>query len=165
MSPSPELIDAAKALGLFNAQGDFDSTWFEHAFDRLQRILSNPTQRDALLSLLDRVAPPATISGLPAGEKWHPLLGTQTRGNAYVTVKPVSGGVVLGLAGEVHGDAGGGPGSRARPGGFGHGAPAHRPRADSGRRDHSAAGADPRSGQRRPWQRRGGAGREGTATR
>ncbi|HEX5354827.1 MAG TPA: DUF6603 domain-containing protein [Aquabacterium sp.] len=108
MSLSPELIDAAKALGLFNAQGDFDSTWFEHAFDRLQRILSNPTQRDALLSLLDRVVPPAAISGLPAGEKWHPLLGTQTRGNAYVTVKPVSGGVVLGLAGEVHGEAAGG---------------------------------------------------------
>ncbi len=32
MSLSPELTDAAKALGLFNAQGDFDSTWFEHAF-------------------------------------------------------------------------------------------------------------------------------------
>ena len=115
MSLSPELTDAAKALGLFNAQGDFDSTWFEHAFERLQRILSNPTQRDALLSLLDKLAPPEAITGLPAGEKWHPLLGAQTRGNAYVTVKPVSGGAVLGVAGQVHGEAGGGkPGAALR---------------------------------------------------
>lgn len=115
MSLSPELTDAAKALGLFNAQGDFDSTWFEHAFERLQRILSNPTQRDALLSLLDKLAPPEAITGLPAGEKWHPLLGTQARGNAYVTVKPVSGGAVLGVAGQVHGEAAGGkPGAALR---------------------------------------------------
>jgi len=115
MSLSPELTDAAKALGLFNAQGDFDSTWFEHAFERLQRILSNPTQRDALLSLLDKLAPPAPMAGLPPGEKWHPLLGTQPRGNAYVTVRPVSGGVVLGVAGEVHGEAADGtPGASLR---------------------------------------------------
>ena len=105
---SPELLDAAKAIGLLDANGNFDSAWFEHAFDRAQTILSNPQQRAALLSMFDRLAPPRNPPGTPANEKWHPLLGEQPRGNAYITVRNSGGTAVLGVAGEVHGAAAGG---------------------------------------------------------
>ena len=105
----PALLDAAKAIGLLKGNGDFDSSWFEHVFERATSILSNPVQRNALLAMLDRLAPPQNPPGLAAGEKWHPLLGDQPQGNAYLTVRNSAGGAVIGLAGEVQGGPAGGP--------------------------------------------------------
>ncbi len=106
---NPELLDAAKAIGLVKENGDFDSAWFEHVFERATSILSNPPQRKALFSMLDRLAPPRNPPGTPANEKWHPLLGEQPQGNAYFTVKTVGSDAIVGLAGEVHGGPDGGP--------------------------------------------------------
>ncbi|MDM0043056.1 hypothetical protein QTH91_01045 [Variovorax dokdonensis] len=110
----PELLDAAKAIGLVKDNGDFDASWFEHVFERATSILSNPAQRKALLSMLDRLAPPRNPPGTPAGEKWHPLLGEQPQGNAYFTVRAVGADVVVGLAGEVFGGPPGGPQGQLR---------------------------------------------------
>src|SRR5688572_18663246 len=106
---NPELLDAAKAIGLVKENGDFDASWFEHVFERATSVLSNPAQRRALFSMLDRLAPPRNPPGTPAGEKWHPLLGEQPQGNAYFTVKTVGNDAIVGLAGEVHGGPSGGP--------------------------------------------------------
>lgn len=106
---NPELLDAAKAIGLVKENGDFDASWFEHVFERATSLLSNPAQRRALLSMLDRLAPLRNPPGTPAGEKWHPLLGEQPQGNAYITVKSVGNDAIIGLAGEVHGGPSGGP--------------------------------------------------------
>ena len=105
---SPELLAASKTIGLLNAQGEIDSAWFENPYVCARRILSNPAQREALLKLLDQVAPARPIAGLPPGEKWHALLGPQPQGNAYLTVRTSGSRTVIGLAGEVHGQAAGG---------------------------------------------------------
>ena len=105
----PELLDAAKAIGLVKENGDFDASWFEHVFERATSVLSNPAQRRALFSMLDRLAPPRNPPGTPAGEKWHPLLGEQPQGNAYFIVRTVGSDAIVGLAGEVHGGPSGGP--------------------------------------------------------
>lgn len=62
--------------------------------------MSNAEQRHALLRLLDLLLPPATGPGIPANEKWHPLLSGGQAGNVYVTVREESGGAVIGLAGD-----------------------------------------------------------------
>lgn len=99
-----ELLDAAKAVGILTASGGLNAAWFQHPDQKLSTILSNPEQRAAFLDLLDAVAPHANIPGLPAGEKWHPLLGNQPRGNLYLSVNS-AGPVVFGLAGELKGGA------------------------------------------------------------
>jgi hypothetical protein len=101
---SPELLDIAKAIGLMDAGGNLDPDWFSGPTDRLETMLSNQTQRAALLDMLDQLVPPIQITGLPEGEKWHPLIGDHPRGNVYLTVKSGPGDeVVLGMAGEFSG--------------------------------------------------------------
>jgi hypothetical protein len=100
---SGELADLAKGIGLVTPSGDLDTTWFSDPFSHLQTILSNADQRAALLRLLASALPPRT-TGVPAGEKWHRLLTDNPYGNAYVTVREESGGVVIGLAGDFGSD-------------------------------------------------------------
>jgi hypothetical protein len=100
-----ELIDAGKAVGLLKGNGDPNPDWFSAPDARLSTILSDPTQRAAFLDLLDQVAPPDPIAGLPAGEKWHPLLGSQPKGNVYLSVNSHDDMVDFGFAGELHGTA------------------------------------------------------------
>src|ERR1700704_4421182 len=57
----------------------------------------------AIPDLLDQVAPPEKIPGLPAGEKWHPLLGAQAEGNLYLSVRDDGTNVDIGIAGELRG--------------------------------------------------------------
>jgi len=105
-SLSPELTDAATAVGLLKADKSLDASWFEDPASRLKTILSNPPQREAAMHLLDALIPPSAGVGAPAGEEWHPLLnGTATRnGNLYLTVRTDgSGTTVLGLAGGLSG--------------------------------------------------------------
>ena len=94
----PEILDAVKAIGLVSDTGDIDSSWFATPSAYLESILTNATQRAAVLDLLDLVLPPQAVPGAPAGEKWHPLLGTQPDGNLYLTVGTADP-VVIGFAG------------------------------------------------------------------
>ena len=87
-----ELGDLGKAIGLLNGGGGLDNGWFDTPLDKLRTILSDGGQRDALLRLLDTLLPPTALSGLPANEKWHPLLGPQPRGNDFFTVHEESAG-------------------------------------------------------------------------
>jgi hypothetical protein len=98
-----EVLDLGKSIGLFSDDGNLDTTWFQHPLDRLESILTNQpnhSQRDALVALVDALLPPVQLNGIPDGEKWHPLLGDQPRGNVYLTVKTDSSGVVFGTAGD-----------------------------------------------------------------
>src|SRR5215831_17949080 len=74
-----ELLDAGKAVGLLKADGQPDPGWFSAPDSKLSTILSDASQRAAFLDLLDQLAPPAQIAGLPTGEKWHPLLAPSPR--------------------------------------------------------------------------------------
>jgi hypothetical protein len=44
-----ELLLIAQALGLADGSGTLDPTFFEHPLRNLESLLSNPTQRDAVL--------------------------------------------------------------------------------------------------------------------
>src|SRR5215831_4200277 len=98
-----ELLDAGKAVGLLKADGQPDPSWFSAPDSRLSTILSDAGQRAAFLDLLDQLAPPAQIAGLPSGEKWHPLLGAQPKGNLYLSVRDDGNNVDIGVAGELRG--------------------------------------------------------------
>jgi len=95
---SPEVLDIAKAAGLVSASGEINDSWFNNPLDNLRSVLTNSTQRAALLDLLDIVLPPQAIVGVPSGEKWHPLLGMQPAGNLYLTVS-LADPLIMGLAG------------------------------------------------------------------
>ena len=83
----PEVAGAAKAIGLICADGSLNPGWFADPLSGLQGMLTNATQRSALLDLLDGVASAEPVTGAPQGEQWHPLLGPQQAGNVYLTVK------------------------------------------------------------------------------
>ena len=95
---SPEVLDIAKAVGLVSASGEINDSWFNNPLDNLRSVLTNSTQRAALLDLLDIVLPPQAVAGVPSGEKWHPLLGTQPAGNLYLTLS-LADPLIMGLAG------------------------------------------------------------------
>ncbi|HEX3092200.1 MAG TPA: hypothetical protein VHW72_06235, partial [Candidatus Angelobacter sp.] len=98
-----ELAELGKAIGLFKPDGSLDVSWFGEPLTRLESILTNSDQRAALLDLIDAFFPPVTnIPDLAAGEKWHPILGAQSLGNLHFTEVPGDGGIVFGLAGEIH---------------------------------------------------------------
>ena len=101
---SGELADLAKTAGILTPDGEFNAAWFNDPLGAtapsLRTIMSNAEQRHALLRLLDLLLPPATGPGIPANEKWHPLLSGGQAGNVYVTVREESGGAVIGLAGD-----------------------------------------------------------------
>ncbi len=100
-----ELSDLGQAIGLIS-NGGIDSSWFGDPTSKLETILSNPTQRQALMALLDALLPPATVPDIPEGEKWHPLLGNFPRGNVYVTVNDSGPNVLFGIGADF-----GNPGS------------------------------------------------------
>src|SRR5690242_9891364 len=102
---SPTIEDAARTIGLFGSDGNLSKDWFTNPLVPLGNILTNPTQRTALLDLLDQLWPPENPPGTPANEKWHPLLGSQERGNLYLTVANGTGPLKIGLSGEVRSTA------------------------------------------------------------
>lgn len=109
---SNELRDLGQSIGILDASGDFDPDWLGNPLAAIESVLQQPDQRAAFLRFLDDIAPPASISGLPSGEKWHPLLGNPPNGNLYLTVRDLSGPVQFGLAGDF--GSGGGPSVQAR---------------------------------------------------
>jgi hypothetical protein len=104
----PTLRDLATALGIANSGGDLQTDWFANPLSSLETVLSDDDQRAALLDLLDREVPAATLSDIPAGEQWHPLLPDNDRGNLYLTMTPDGAGVRVGL-GARFGTAGAAP--------------------------------------------------------
>jgi hypothetical protein len=100
-----ELSDLGQAIGLIS-NGTIDDSWFADPQGKLSTILSNAQQRQALINLINALLPPVTLPGTPAGETWHPLLGTQPRGNVYLTINSSGPAVIFGIAADF-----GNPGS------------------------------------------------------
>jgi len=102
-----EVLDLGKAIGLFDDGGSLRPQWFEDPLgvsthpNGITTVFTNDTQRAAFLRVLDALLAPATVPDLPDNETWHPLLGDQPRGNAYLTVNTANG-VTFGFAGEFH---------------------------------------------------------------
>ena len=96
-----EILDLGKAIGLFDEGGAPQASWFDNPLHHIESIFTNDPQRTAFLRLLDGLLPPVQLADIPAHETWHPLLGNQTRGNAYLTVN-TSSGVTFGFAGDFH---------------------------------------------------------------
>ncbi len=99
---NPEVLAAAKAIGLFDGGGNLSTAWFEHPLAAVEMMLTSPNQREALLDLFDQLFEPETPPGVAANEKWHPLLGNQPNGNLYLTVANHTNPLTLGIGGEIH---------------------------------------------------------------
>ncbi|MEO7040098.1 MAG: hypothetical protein ABI446_12540, partial [Gemmatimonadaceae bacterium] len=106
---SPALLDVVRALGILGDNNSINTDWFEKPLHYLGGVIQQPAQRAALFDLLDQIAPPAPIAGLSPTSKWHPLLGTQPRGNVYLTVDTVGIGAQVGIAGRFTSTSPGGP--------------------------------------------------------
>lgn len=98
-----ELLDLGKAIGLFDGSGNLQTSWFDNPLNSIESLLSDSTQRAAFLDLLNALLPPAQVTDVSTGESWHPLLGDQPRGNAYLTVQS-NGSVTFGFAGLFQSD-------------------------------------------------------------
>ena len=98
-----EVLDLGKAIGLFDDNGNLQTSWFDNPLSSIRSILSDSGQRAAFLDLLDAFLPAAQVQDVPAGESWHPLMGDQPRGNAYLTVQS-NGAVTFGFAGLFQSD-------------------------------------------------------------
>src|SRR5579863_4013882 len=96
-----EVLDLGESIGLFDGSGNLQPNWFENPLQHIESIFTDETQRAAFLRVLDALLAPQQLPDLPANETWHPLLGDQSRGNAYLTVN-TSNGVTFGFAGEFH---------------------------------------------------------------
>jgi hypothetical protein len=93
LGASGELAELARAIGLLDASGNLDATWFSQPLTRLEGAVREPAQRQALLAFLDLVLPPQPQPGRPAGENWHALLGAQPGGNLYLTLRDTGSAV------------------------------------------------------------------------
>ncbi len=96
-----EVLDLGKAIGLFNDGGSLQTHWFNDPLQNIESIFTVDTQRAAFLRVLDALLAPVQLPDIPAGETWHPLLGDQTLGNAYLTINTANA-VTFGFAGEFH---------------------------------------------------------------
>ena len=96
-----EVLDLGKAIGLFDDGGNLQPHWFENPLTSIEAIFTTDSQRAAFLRVLDALLPPIQSPDIPANETWHPLLGDQTQGNAYITVNTANG-VTMGFAGDFH---------------------------------------------------------------
>lgn len=102
----PELLDAARALGL--VAGDaLDPAWFSDPLHYLGGIVAHPAQRAALFDLLDHIMPPSAVPGAPPTAKWHPLLGDRPVGNLFITVEESTAATRIGVAGRYVGTSSG----------------------------------------------------------
>jgi hypothetical protein len=98
---SNELLDVGKAIGLLDGSGNLQTSWFQDPLSNIENVLQAPAQRAALLNVLGDFLTPEQLPDIPAGEIWYQLLGSQPRGNAYLTVAN-NGSTTFGFAGEFH---------------------------------------------------------------
>jgi hypothetical protein len=96
------LESAARTIGLSDDAGFPSTHWLNDPYTPLTQILTNDAQRQGLLDLLDQLWPPGNPPGVASNEKWHPLLGSQTAGNLYLTVSNGSQPLTIGIAGETN---------------------------------------------------------------
>ena len=97
-----ELLDLGKAIGLFDSDGNLHAGWFSDPLSKIADVFRKTDQRDALLRLLNAFLPPEQSADIPKSESWHPMLGEQTLGNAYLTVAVASVTTTFGVACEYH---------------------------------------------------------------
>ena len=102
-SGAPRHREGARNL----SDNGLDSGWFNAPLEGLSGIVKNEQQRTALFDLLDRVVPPEPVPGSSETNRWHPLLGTQPKGNVYLTVDTSTATTRIGVAGAFHGAAAG----------------------------------------------------------
>lgn len=102
LGASGELAELAKAIGLLDASGNLDPTWFSEPLTRLGGAVRTPSQREAVLRFLDLALPAQAEPGRAAAEKWHGLLGEQENGDLFLTARETSDGVVFGLGADFH---------------------------------------------------------------
>jgi uncharacterized protein DUF6603 len=88
----PNLKRLLTAVGLMDASGHVDTTWFNDPLGGVRRVLSDPEQRAALVDLLQDLV--GSQEAALAAAEWLPLLDTGERGNVYLTVD----GSVVGVA-------------------------------------------------------------------
>lgn len=81
-----ELLDAGQALGLIDGSGNLDPDWFDSPVGHLESILTNDTQRAALVKALEGLLPSDTGAPATSSEHWHPLLGAGRPANVYLVV-------------------------------------------------------------------------------
>lgn len=93
----PQTASLLTAIGLTDSDGQLVASWFDHPMAAIRRILSSPTQRAALLRLLDELLPPDAAS-----PGWHPLLDTDA-GNLYLTLEDDAIGIAASLRSSVLG--------------------------------------------------------------
>jgi len=90
-----EAAQFLRAVGLLDADGHIDGSWFQDPLGAIRRVLADPAQRAALLELLDELL--EADPGAPPGTSWHRLLDSEYRGNVMVAVT----GAVVGVAAAV----------------------------------------------------------------
>lgn len=88
----PQTASLLTAIGVTDADGQLVGAWFDDPLTAIRQVLSNPTQRAALLRLLDDLLPPD-----PSLPGWYPLLDTEV-GNLYLTVE----NDIVGVAAALH---------------------------------------------------------------
>ncbi len=115
-SLTSELVDLGRAIGLIDGDGNLNTHWFGDPIGELRTVLSDSTQRAALLRLLDALLPSIPPDGVSDGAEWHPLLGDAPapRGNVYLTTRDTGAGLAFGLAGEFHTPTGTAPAASIR---------------------------------------------------
>jgi len=102
---SGELLNVGKAIGLLDDGGNLQTSWFQDPLSNIENVLQAPAQRAALLNVLADFLTPEQLPDIPAGETWYQILGSQPRGNAYLTVAN-NGSTTFGFAGEFHSNDG-----------------------------------------------------------
>jgi hypothetical protein len=91
----------AQSIGLLDGDGNLDGSWFEAPLAAISDILSDTTQRDATLELLDELLP--ETSGAPDG--WREIL--EDGGfRVFLTTESSGGTLELGIAGTLTGPNG-----------------------------------------------------------
>lgn len=91
----------AQLIGLLDAEGGLVSSWFDDPMSAIADVLSNSTQRDAAVELLDLLLP--ETPGAPAG--WRRIV--EDGGfSVFLTTDTSGSALTLGVAGTVEADNG-----------------------------------------------------------
>ena len=110
------LADLAAGLGLLDAQGQPDGSWFSEPASRLKSCISNPAQRAGLLRFVDEVIGGDNATTDDRGRTWLPLVQHDNpQVTVYVVVDAAPGGwVVIGVGATLATAAGSTPSADLR---------------------------------------------------
>ena len=108
-----EFTELAKAIGLLDASGDFDVTWFLRTADPPRRGGEDRQPTTSLHPVLRPLPPGHGGTGSAREREVAPTARRDPNGNLYLTLKDTGSGLVLGVAGDFHGS--GRAGQRSHP--------------------------------------------------